>query len=595
MPIPYRKRQPSFSKVHPLDGPGIRNLRPANQFSIDRPPTTQDFDTFQIGDEWIDRSSTAPKYHVYKLVRKFGTAHATKNATWVRFYGGAIGLETLTGDTGLAVPPDINDTIHINSGITGLSVDGNPATWALTLNSSDGGALLQSLRGDGGTQVYPVNAGYIDLLGTVNHIVTTEDVGNNRITWSLGAHIATTYTTDTGNAIPAVNVLNILGGGIATPLRNIHTTATGNTVRVECQNTITLGDLTPLGAGVNALSCTTGDVNIAAANLKLPRTTSTNSGVIKFAGSRYFHCYNAGATDNNLFIGKNSGNFTALAAATNNVCCGGNSLISLTSGSLNVAVSGGVLTNCTSGSNNTGCGDKALTSLTTGNYNSCYGSQAGLGCSGAASYNTCIGMDSLADSAHTHTGSYNVCIGVGSTGSTYVGAESSNILMTNIGVATENNTIRIGTHGAGARQQNKCFVAGIRGITTGVADAITVLIDSAHQLGTASSSIRFKENVRDLGEESELLYKLRPVTFNYISDDTKSKQYGLIAEEVIEHFPRLVVRDADGQIETVKYHELPSIMLNEIIKQHDTIKNLRTRLRILEEQVSLLLEKKIRE
>ena len=110
---------------------------------ISRAPTTNDFRNFLIGTIWINTNSAlGDKREVYMLVRKDAT-----EGIWIRFFTGISGLETLTGNTGLAVGPDAVDNINILSGIAGLTVDGNPATWTLTLNSSGGGALLQSLRG----------------------------------------------------------------------------------------------------------------------------------------------------------------------------------------------------------------------------------------------------------------------------------------------------------------------------------------------------------------------------------------------------------------------------------------------------------------
>src|SRR6185436_9701201 len=117
---------------------------------------------------------------------------------------------------------------------------------------------------------------------------------------------------------------------------------------------------------------------------------------------------------------------------------------------------------------------------------------------------------------------------------------------------------------------NKTFVAGIRGITTGVADAIPVVIDSNGQLGTISSSIRFKEDIHDMADASRRLLRLRPVTFRYTQayiNGAKPIQYGLIAEEVAEVFPELAVRGADGQVETVHYETLNVLLLNELQKQ----------------------------
>src|SRR5207253_7188545 len=114
---------------------------------------------------------------------------------------------------------------------------------------------------------------------------------------------------------------------------------------------------------------------------------------------------------------------------------------------------------------------------------------------------------------------------------------------------------------------------------------IPVVIDSAGQLRTVSSSRRFKEDIQDMGEASSGLLHLRPVTFRYkkpYADGSKPIQYGLIAEEVAEVYPDLVARSADGQIETVKYQVLDSMLLNEIQRQARVIEDLEKRLARLE-------------
>jgi hypothetical protein len=103
---------------------------------------------------------------------------------------------------------------------------------------------------------------------------------------------------------------------------------------------------------------------------------------------------------------------------------------------------------------------------------------------------------------------------------------------------------------------------------------VPVLIDSNGQLGTTSSSRRYKEEIQDMGEASNGLMRLRPVTFRYkkaFADRSMPTQYGLIAEEVAEVYPDLVARSADGQIETVKYQLLDPMLLNELQKENTTI------------------------
>ena len=157
---------------------------------------------------------------------------------------------------------------------------------------------------------------------------------------------------------------------------------------------------------------------------------------------------------------------------------------------------------------NTGVGENALTDLTTGTNNTALGTAAG---------------------KFLTTGDHNIDIG-------------------NAGVAAESSTIRIGTAGTHTRT----FIAGIHGAT--VSGGISVLIKSDGQLGTVSSSKRFKKEIHDMADAMRDLMKLRPVLFIYKNDSSNTPQYGLIAEEVAEVYPELVVHSADGQIETVRYH-----------------------------------------
>ena len=67
---------------------------------------------------------------------------------------------------------------------------------------------------------------------------------------------------------------------------------------------------------------------------------------------------------------------------------------------------------------------------------------------------------------------------------------------------------------------------------------------------------------------SEALFALKPVTFRYKSDKTGTPQFGLIAEEVAEANPDLVVHDENGDIYTVRYEAVNAMLLNEFLKEH---------------------------
>jgi hypothetical protein len=140
---------------------------------------------------------------------------------------------------------------------------------------------------------------------------------------------------------------------------------------------------------------------------------------------------------------------------------------------------------------------------------------------------------------------------------------SDNIDIGHAGVAGESNTMRIGTV-----KQTKTFISGILGTATANANAVPVVIDSAGQLGTVSSSRRFKDEIKPMDNSSEAILGLKPVTFHYKSDTQNTPQFGLIAEEVAKVNPDLVVRDETGEVYTVRYEAVNAMLLNEFLKEH---------------------------
>jgi hypothetical protein len=159
------------------------------------------------------------------------------------------------------------------------------------------------------------------------------------------------------------------------------------------------------------------------------------------------------------------------------------------------------------------------------------------------------------------------------------------------GINTQGTNPINNTQGTNPINQTSFFAAGIRGVTTGNNDAIPVVIDSNGQLGTVSSSRRFKEDIHDMDTVSSGLMRLRPVTFRYqkpFADGSKPIQYGLIAEEVADVYPDLVAHSADGQIETVKYQVLDSMLLNELQKEHKQVQEQAETIRVLEARLAVL-------
>jgi hypothetical protein len=134
-----------------------------------------------------------------------------------------------------------------------------------------------------------------------------------------------------------------------------------------------------------------------------------------------------------------------------------------------------------------------------------------------------------------------------------------------LNVTTADNVICIGS--GGANVNNSCFIGNIFGVTTGGVGS-PVLVDSSGQLGTMSSSRRFKKDIGTMGKASEAILSLKPVTFHYKSDKTGTPQFGLIAEEVAKVNPTLVLPDKEGKPYTVRYDAVNAMLLNEFLKEH---------------------------
>ena len=305
---------------------------------------------------------------------------------------------------------------------------------------------------------------------------------------------------------------------------------------------------------------------------------TSNAAIVPGGTNGAIDVYSNGPTD--LVIDIN-GYYAAIYGPTNNTALGTGALTSNT-GSFDTAAGDQALQANTTGSYNTAAGAAALPVNTTGSFNTAAGALAlqfnttggsntgtgygALDLNTSGQGNTAVGYNALAPNV---SGSNNIAIG-NNAGINAGAANNANIYIGNPGAATDGATIRLGNPGT----QTSLFAAGVRGVTTGSNDAVAVVIDSHGQLGTVNSSSRFKEDIQDMGDASRGLMRLRPVTFRYqkaFADGSKPIQYGLIAEDVAKVYPDLVAHSADGQIETVKYQVLDSMLLNEIQRQQKLI------------------------
>lgn len=193
----------------------------------------------------------------------------------------------------------------------------------------------------------------------------------------------------------------------------------------------------------------------------------------------------------------------------------------------------------------------------------------------SGSDNTVVGFGAL---FLNETGSRNVAIGK-SAGRNATGDD--NIYVSHLGEASESGTIRLGTDGT----HTATFVAGVFGQGVDAGTAAAVRVDSTGKVGTVPSSRRFKKNIEEMGEASRRLLALRPVAFDYVPElaGDAPRQYGLIAEEVDEVYPSLVVYDGAGQPYSVRYEMLTSLLLNELQRQQRQIEVLEADRRELRE------------
>ena len=221
----------------------------------------------------------------------------------------------------------------------------------------------------------------------------------------------------------------------------------------------------------------------------------------------------------------------------------------LNSGDENTATGAAALLLNTTGANNTANGALALFNNTEGNFNTAMGDRA-LYSNSTGFANTANGYNALLGNT---TGSYNTALGV----------NAGN------GVSTASHTICIGA--LGENESNTCYIGQIFGATS--TGAAAVYVNSAGKLGTVVSSRRFKEEIKPMDKASEAILALKPVTFRYKHeiDPARSPQFGLIAEEVEKVNPDLVVRDAEGKVNTVRYEAVNAMLLNEFLKAHRRI------------------------
>jgi hypothetical protein len=289
-------------------------------------------------------------------------------------------------------------------------------------------------------------------------------------------------------------------------------------------------------------------------------------------------------TDGNFCTGVGAGTLL-VNTASNNTATGAGALLSNTTGADNTANGTFALFSNTTGVENTGIGDGALESNTAGFDNTATGFQALL--SNVTGFsNTATGVRALI----SNTSAGNTAIGQAALDSNTTGSDNVALgYFAGDSVITADHVICIGANVFGANVSNTTWIANVYGTTTVSGTTLPVLASDTGQLGTMSSSRRFKKEIKPMDSASEAVLALKPVTFHYKSDAGGTPQFGLIAEEVAEVNPDLVVRDADGQIYTVRYDAVNAMLLNEFLKEH---KKVEQQVREIQEQRTTIGELK---
>jgi hypothetical protein len=294
----------------------------------------------------------------------------------------------------------------------------------------------------------------------------------------------------------------------------------------------------------------------------------------------------------------NIGNFntaTGFGSLLNNTSGGANtavgdrSLQSNTTGSDNAALGRDALFNNTTGVQNTAIGRAALSNNTTGPLNTAIGVNA-LANNNEGDTNTAVGANALEGNT---TGGLNIAAGFLALHSNTTGVANTAVgeraLLNNTtgsgsvalgalagrNVVTANNVICIGIGVSGADVIGTTWIGNIFGTTTQNGTTAPVVVSADGQLGTAPSSERFKKDIATMEQASEAILSLRPVTFHYKSDVNGTPQFGLIAEEVAKVNPSLVVPDNEGKPYTVRYDAVNAMLLNEFLKEHRKMEQLK--------------------
>ena len=464
-------------------------------------------------------------------------------------------------------------------------------TYTNSTNTSVGLYSLRSNQGTGNT-VFGLKAMYKSTSGNYNTAVGENAIGN----------AISTGSSNTAMGYQAMLVNTSGGANVAIGRAALHDNTTGD-------HNVAMG----YQAGE---SNTEGNYNVAVGfEALLTSTEADNNSALGYKALR------ANTTgEENTAIGSNA--MLANTTGSENTAIGKNALDANTTGICNAAIGGDAMPLSTTGRYNTAVGYYAGNSIGAGDdfnvavgYNSKagydYGVVVGATAEAKGDHATILGynaeakengiaigynasasdnIDAIAIGKDSDTyGKYAISFGNGANAHGYYSIAIGNQASTdasNYSIAighdasSSNGNIVLGTNN---NYELYCLAA-----YNGTASGTALYVDADGQIGKQSSSLRYKKNITNM-EDVSWIFNLRPVNFNYKKDSPDKKQYGLIAEEVVEVNPDFVFYKNDT-IEGVSYSKFISPLIKAVQKQQQTIEAQQKQIDKLTQLVEQLVE-----